>query len=54
MTFTIEPIVVEGRPDIVMWPDGWAIVTADRSWGAQFEHTLLVTDHGVDVLTAYE
>ena len=54
MTFTIEPIVVEGRADICMWPDGWAIVTTDRSWGAQFEHTLLVTDHGVEVLTAYE
>ena len=54
MTFTIEPMVVEGSNDIHLWPDGWAVVTTDGGRAAQFEHTLLVTDHGVDVLTKYE
>lgn len=54
MTFTIEPMVAEGNAALVMWPDGWTVVTQDGSRAAQFEHTLLVTEHGVDVLTAYE
>jgi methionyl aminopeptidase len=54
MTFTIEPMLVEGSSDVITWPDGWAIATADGGRAAQFEHTLLVTAHGVDVLTAYE
>jgi methionyl aminopeptidase len=54
MTFTIEPILVEGAADVTVWPDGWAVVTDDGGRGAQFEHTLLVTPHGVDVLTAWE
>jgi methionyl aminopeptidase len=54
MTFTIEPMVVEGDPAIHMWPDGWAVATVDRGWAAQFEHTLLVTPHGVDILTPYD
>ena len=54
MTFTIEPMVVEGSNEIHLWPDGWAVVTTDGGRAAQFEHTLLVTDHGVDVLTKYD
>ena len=54
MTFTIEPMVVEGSARILMWPDGWTVVTADGKRSAQFEHTLLITEHGADVLTAYE
>jgi methionyl aminopeptidase len=51
MVFTIEPMITIGdiRPEI--WDDGWTAVTADGSRSAQFEHTVLVTDSGVDVLT---
>lgn len=53
MTFTIEPMVVDGAAArLGMWPDGWTAVTKDGAWSAQFEHTLLVTPHGVEVLTA--
>lgn len=54
MTFTIEPMVSEGRAEIIMWPDRWTVATADGSRSAQFEHTLLITDHGAEILTAYE
>jgi len=54
MAFTIEPMVVEGSNEIELWPDGWAVVTRDLGRAAQFEHTLLVTEHGVEVLTRYE
>lgn len=54
MAFTIEPMVNAGGPHIEMWADGWTVVTSDGSRCAQFEHTLLVTDHGVEVLTAYD
>ena len=53
MTFTIEPIFAEGADSISLWADGWAVVTDDGGRGAQFEHTLLVTPHGVDVLTKW-
>lgn len=53
MTFTIEPMLVEGTSDVITWADGWTIATADGGRAAQFEHTLLVTAHGVDVLTKY-
>jgi methionyl aminopeptidase len=52
MTFTIEPMITMGAIDPVIWDDGWTAVTADGSRTAQFEHTVLVTDTGVDVLTA--
>lgn len=53
-TFTIEPMVSCGGGEVHLWPeDGWTVVTSDGSRCAQFEHTLLVTEHGVDVLTAY-
>jgi len=51
MVFTIEPMLDLGTADWEMWDDGWTVVTADRSRSAQFEHTLLVTDSGAEVLT---
>ncbi|MEO8847005.1 MAG: type I methionyl aminopeptidase [Casimicrobiaceae bacterium] len=51
MTFTIEPMVNAGRPGIRCLADGWTIVTADHSLSAQWEHTVLVTDDGFEVLT---
>lgn len=52
MTFTIEPMITAGGYQVAMWPDGWTAVTADRSRCAQFEHSLLVTEDGAEVLTA--
>ena len=51
MTFTIEPMINAGRRDIRQLPDGWTIVTKDRSLSAQWEHTVLVTESGYEVLT---
>nr|XP_019705520.1 methionine aminopeptidase 1A isoform X2 [Elaeis guineensis] len=51
-TFTIEPMINAGVWRDRLWPDGWTAVTADGKRSAQFEHTLLVTETGVDVLTA--
>jgi len=51
MTFTIEPMITMGSIDPVIWPDGWTAVTSDGSRTAQFEHTVLVNDTAVDVLT---
>ena len=51
MIFTIEPMLNLGRRDIKELPDGWTIVTKDRSLSAQWEHTVLVTPTGYDVLT---
>ena len=51
MTFTIEPMINLGTHDWTMWSDGWTIVTADLKRSAQFEHTVLVTDTGVEILT---
>lgn len=51
MTIAIEPIANLGSPNIVIGPDGWTIVTGDGTKSAQFEHTLLVTDDGCEVLT---
>jgi methionyl aminopeptidase len=50
--FTIEPMINAGLWKDRMWPDGWTSVTADGKRSAQFEHTLLVTETGVEVLTA--
>jgi methionyl aminopeptidase len=53
MTFTIEPMINEGSWELGrIWPDGWTAPTKDGSRSAQFEHTLLVTPTGVEVLTA--
>ena len=51
MTFTIEPMITIGDWRHEMWEDGWTAVTRDRSRTAQFEHTLVVTDDGAEVLT---
>ena len=51
MTFTIEPMINAGRRDIRETGDGWTIVTRDRSLSAQWEHTVLVTEVGYEVLT---
>jgi methionyl aminopeptidase len=51
MTFTIEPMIAMGGWQHRMWDDGWTAVTADGKRTAQFEHTVLVTDGGAEVLT---
>ncbi|MGQ0749695.1 MAG: type I methionyl aminopeptidase [Betaproteobacteria bacterium] len=51
MTFTVEPMINAGKPDIRQLADGWTIVTKDHSLSAQWEHTVLVTDSGYEVLT---
>ena len=51
MIFTIEPMINAGRRDIKESNDGWSIVTKDRSLSAQWEHTVLVTPTGYEVLT---
>jgi methionyl aminopeptidase len=51
MTFTVEPMINAGRRDIKELADGWTIVTKDHSLSAQWEHTVLVTDTGYEVLT---
>ncbi len=52
MCFTIEPMINLGSWRDKMWPDDWTSATVDGKLSAQFEHTLLVTDDGVEVLTA--
>lgn len=54
MIFTIEPMINTGRRDIRTLPDGWTVVTRDRSLSAQWEHAVLVTDTGYEVLTVSE
>jgi methionyl aminopeptidase len=51
MIFTIEPMINAGRRDIRVLGDGWTVVTKDHSLSAQWEHTILVTDPGYEVLT---
>jgi methionyl aminopeptidase len=51
MTFTIEPMVNAGARHTRLLPDGWTVVTKDKSLSAQWEHTVLVTDDGVEILT---
>ncbi len=51
MTFTIEPMINGGKRNVSLMRDGWTVVTKDRSLSAQWEHTLLVTSDGVEVLT---
>ena len=51
MIFTIEPMINAGKRDIKMLPDGWTVVTKDRSLSAQWEHTILVTESSYEVLT---
>ena len=51
MTFTIEPMINAGKPGIRQLADGWTVVTKDHTLSAQWEHTVLVTDDGFEVLT---
>lgn len=51
MTFTIEPMVNAGKRHVKLLPDGWTVVTKDRSLSAQWEHTVAVTDDGVEIMT---
>ena len=51
MTFTIEPMLTLGTIEYDIWPDGWTVVTQDRKRTAQFEHTLVVTADGHEILT---
>lgn len=51
MTFTVEPMVTIGSQAWEMWDDGWTVVTKDRSFTAQFEHTLVITGGGPELLT---
>lgn len=52
MTFTIEPMINVGKRHVKLLPDDWTVITKDRSLSAQWEHTILVTDSGHEVLTA--
>ena len=54
LTFTIEPMVNAGKRHIKQLPDGWTVVTKDRSLSAQWEHTILVTEDGHEILTRRE
>ena len=51
MTFTVEPMLTLGTYQWDLWDDGWTVTTQDKSRCAQFEHTILVTDHGPEILT---
>ncbi len=51
MTFTIEPMLTLGTTAFDMWDDGWTAATKDKSWTAQFEHTLVVREDGAEILT---
>ncbi len=54
MVFTIEPMINEGTYEVEMLSDGWTAVTRDRKLSAQFEHTIVVTEDGVEILTLPE
>ena len=51
MTFTIEPMINIGSKECYVLDDGWTVVTTDGSWSAQFEHTILITEHDHEILT---
>lgn len=51
MVFTIEPVICQGSNEVELLEDGWSIVTLDNARGAQFEHTILITENGYDILT---
>lgn len=51
MTFTIEPILTLGDPLVEIQEDGWTAMTVDNARTAQFEHTILITPNGVEILT---
>ena len=51
MTIAIEPMVTLGTERVTVGPDGWTIMTADGKWAAHFEHTVLITEDGAEILT---
>ena len=51
MTIAIEPMVTMGTERVYIAPDGWTVKTADKSWAAHFEHTVLITEDGAEILT---
>jgi methionyl aminopeptidase len=51
MTFTIEPMINAGKKEVKLLPDNWTVVTRDHSLSAQWEHTVLVTETGYEILT---
>jgi methionyl aminopeptidase len=51
MTFTVEPMINAGKQAVKLLPDAWTVVTKDHALSAQWEHTVLVTDTGVEILT---
>ena len=51
MTFTIEPMINLGKKEGRILKDGWTVITKDKKWSAQFEHTILVTKDGSEILT---
>ena len=51
MVFTVEPMLCMGSEENHEWDDGWTVVTDDHSWVAQFEHTIVITETGPEVLT---
>ncbi len=53
MTFTVEPMINAGKPQTRLLPDGWTVVTRDHSLSAQWEHTIVVTDDGYEILTPW-
>ena len=52
--FTIEPMIAQGSNEIQLWGDGWTVVTKDGSRAAQYEHMVIVTEDGAEVLTRTE
>ena len=51
MTFTVEPMLTIGKADTIQWDDDWTVATRDGSWCAQFEHSIVVTEDGAEILT---
>jgi len=54
MTIAIEPMVTLGTDQVFIANDGWTVLTADHSWSAHFEHTLLITEDGAEILTTVD
>jgi len=54
MVFTIEPMLTLGTHEWDIWDDNWTVLTRDRSLTAQFEHTIVVTETGAEILTLSE
>jgi len=54
MIFTIEPMIVEDAGDCFEWADQWTVATTDGGMAAQFEHTVHITEDGVEILTLPE